>query len=768
MGTRFRATEDWRNAPAAEPITEGATAAETHTAFESRPQFQWAEPDLPARWPSRIGAFLLALAAGGWVGFCCWRADLLLADGLPSFSTVALGIAIFCAPLALAGIAYLLLLRTSRGEARRFGQTAEAMRVEATALEEVLARLSSRIEEGRRALGDHAHQLVRIGDDTTARLGAINGALRGQSDELARQTGTLEHAARGARGDMDALLQDLPRAATQSREMSALLKEAGLGAHERAGELATALVTLGQRSKDAEDSAGGAAQRLAAHVARIEVASDVAGDRLETAAGQMSSSVDAALANAARAVDEARHAIEAQSAAMLAMIEQGRVALDRTGEESTRALAGRLDQLDARLDRMAEQLGRNDAAGGALVDKLDSGLGGIEQRLEALGRTGAARTAALDEAIVTLGARAELIDGALDRGTHSADALIARTETLVGLLRQNGTELGEALPQALAELERRIDESRAALGALVPQATKLAGSASDATAMLGNADALLLRQATTIRALGLAAEERLQTIQEHADRVSAAIAGSGEQARALVDGAAPQLVDALLRVRETAAQAADHAREALAAVIPEAARALGNAAHGALERSIDARIEAQMAEVTSAGAQAVEATNRATERLMKQMLTIADTTAAIESRIAEARAENDKTDEDSLSRRVALLIEALNATAINVAGILSQDVSDSAWTAYLRGDRGIFTRRSVRLIDSAQVREIQRLYGRDPSFHEQLNRYIADFEAMLRRVLASRDGSTLAITLLSSDVGKLYVALAQAIERLRS
>jgi len=39
---------------------------------------------------------------------------------------------------------------------------------------------------------------------------------------------------------------------------------------------------------------------------------------------------------------------------------------------------------------------------------------------------------------------------------------------------------------------------------------------------------------------------------------------------------------------------------------------------------------------------------------------------------------------------------------------------------------------------------------------------------MLRAILAQRDGSPLGVTLLSSDMGKLYVALAQAIERLRS
>ena len=48
-----------------------------------------------------------------------------------------------------------------------------------------------------------------------------------------------------------------------------------------------------------------------------------------------------------------------------------------------------------------------------------------------------------------------------------------------------------------------------------------------------------------------------------------------------------------------------------------------------------------------------------------------------------------------------------------------------------------------------------------------MNRYVHDFEAMLRRVLSERDGATLGVTLLSSDMGKLYVALSQAIDRSR-
>ncbi len=119
------------------------------------------------------------------------------------------------------------------------------------------------------------------------------------------------------------------------------------------------------------------------------------------------------------------------------------------------------------------------------------------------------------------------------------------------------------------------------------------------------------------------------------------------------------------------------------------------------------------------------------------------------------------------SCRVALLIESLNSTAIDVTKVLSNDVTDSAWNAYLKGDRGVFTRRAVRLLDSGEAREIQRHYDQELDFREQVNRYISDFETMLRRVLADGDGNALAVTLLSSDMGKLYVALAQAIQHLR-
>ena len=95
-------------------------------------------------------------------------------------------------------------------------------------------------------------------------------------------------------------------------------------------------------------------------------------------------------------------------------------------------------------------------------------------------------------------------------------------------------------------------------------------------------------------------------------------------------------------------------------------------------------------------------------------------------------------------------------------------MTDIAWASYLRGDRGIFTRRAVQLLDHTEARDIAKVYADDSEFAENVSRYIHDFEAMLRAMLSTRDGHALGVTLLSSDMGKLYVALAQAIERLRT
>ena len=147
------------------------------------------------------------------------------------------------------------------------------------------------------------------------------------------------------------------------------------------------------------------------------------------------------------------------------------------------------------------------------------------------------------------------------------------------------------------------------------------------------------------------------------------------------------------------------------------------------------------------------------------MLTLGQSAAALEQHIEQTGKEQREKDSEAFARRVSLLIDSMHSAAIDVGKILSDEIDDKAWDAYLKGNRGVFTSRAVRLLGGSETRAIRAHYESDPEFQRSVNRYVHDFEAMLRRVLAERDGGMIAVTLMSSDMGKLYAALAQAIDK---
>jgi hypothetical protein len=140
---------------------------------------------------------------------------------------------------------------------------------------------------------------------------------------------------------------------------------------------------------------------------------------------------------------------------------------------------------------------------------------------------------------------------------------------------------------------------------------------------------------------------------------------------------------------------------------------------------------------------------------------------ALEAHIETTSNAQREKDSEAFARRVSMLIDSMHSAAIDVGKILSDEVDDRAWDSYLKGNRGVFTSRAVRLLDGSEARAIRTHYESDVEFQRSVNRYVSDFEAMLRRVLAERDGGMIAVTFMSSDMGKLYAALAQAIDKLR-
>jgi hypothetical protein len=736
---------------------------------EPEPDVVFLEEELDAPAP-RFGWVLPALAlitVVAWFAGMIWLSLPSLEVGLPPVE-MAQFVAALCVPPALIGILCLLALRTSRAEARRFGASARAMRAEAAAMERRLAALARQIETNRAALAEQTDVLIAMGERASSRMETVTTAAGQQALSLDASTRTLSDAASEAERRVAIVLASLPKAHEEMRGMAERVDAAGLLAGQRAAALDAQLVALAERGREADQIAGGAAERLAAHIARMEATSETAGARLEQVTGEMSVAVDTVLDRTAQAVDEARKGIAAQGEAILAMLGANQAALDRAGRDSVEVLAERIAAIEEAVGRIGARLGEEQGRGDLLFAGLSAGVDRLDRELQVFHAAGTDRTQTMAASISALHGSVDAMSEAMRTGDELARKVIGTSEDLLIALDASAREIDETLPEALARLDDRIAASRKVVAGAKPELLALVTAAESTHDAIEAIADVVSQQRDTLAKTQASLLETLTSGGEQAASLGAIVDETIETTRRFADSAAPQLVEALIRVRETANAAADHARETLAGIIPGAARAIEEASGTALRRAIDNSVRQQLAELAETTEAAVAAASRASERLGQQMASLAAATAEVEAQIAAGHVEREKADSDSFARRVSLLIEALNSASIDIAKAFSAEVTDSAWAAYLKGDRGVFTRRAVRLLDPGETREIARLYDDDAAFRDNVNRYIHDFEAMLRQILTLRDGSPLGVTLLSSDMGKLYVALAQAIERLRT
>ncbi len=713
----------------------------------------------------RVFAGLLILLGAGWIGFSGYA----LATNWPGPGLAAWAgwIGTISGPLVLLGLLWVIFGRTPRRETERFTQAVTQMRAESQALESLLGIVAARLQENRAALGDEAARLMALGDEASDRLGRVTRALADGSAGLDRSAQALDHAAASARVDIGVLLSDLPRAEEQARAAAESLRAAGLGAHEQAAALEGHLAALTARGREADETVGGAAQRLGAHVARIESSAGAAAERMNEAAAQMNAAVDGAMARAAESVDRARGGLETQGQAMLAMVEQSRAAFEQAGAEAAQRLSAALDSAETKIAALAAGLETQEAASRGLVEGISGQLGELDARLSALGASGEEQNARLTQSVGVLRDVARQLQGEIEAGNTASGNLIDRTHEMAEALTGVSGQFRELLIGALGEVEGQAERTREAVKSVVPEMEAVQAAAALAAESMGESEASATRQRAALDAMITTVQGAVAQADEKLRALGGSVGETDAAAARLVQETGPQLIEALVRVREAANQAAGHAREAILSAIPDSVAALAEASREAMSDAVGEPLQEQLAEIAGASQHAMTVARQASERLTRQLLVMSETAAAMEDRIAEDQAARDERDAGELSRRVSLLIEALNSTAIDVNKLLSNEVADIAWAAYLKGDRGVFTRRAVRLLDSGEAREVLRHYEEEADFRDQVNRYIHDFEAMLRRVLADREGATLGVTLLSSDMGKLYVALAQAIDRLR-
>ncbi len=403
--------------------------------------------------------------------------------------------------------------------------------------------------------------------------------------------------------------------------------------------------------------------------------------------------------------------------------------------EHSERIASRLTDF---ADKMRQIAAHGESAGATVAASLQALTAQLTESRSALSGTDAAVAALTDSSVRLL----ELIQASathakvdLPQAIEAGEARLEAAETRAFLLRELTTDAatqGEALSNHVLLTQHTLTEATKALGTLHVGIDYQAEAHS----------------------------AKLTELQQSLERVQAGSTALAEQA----EGALSQAIAALAQAaQDTVAEIEQNS----AAAVTTVARRLGEESAAALDKVVRIRAAEAAGQLEQAAAHAAGVSREAAIQLRDQLAKVNELAGNLERRVAHARQRAEEQVDNDFARRSALITEALNSNAIDIAKALDSDVSDTSWAAYLKGDRGIFTRRAVRLLETGEARSILQLYDSDGDFRSHVSRYIHDFEAMLRQMLSTRDGHALGVTLLSSDMGKLYVALAQSIERLR-
>jgi hypothetical protein len=608
---------------------------------------------------------------------------------------------------------------TRRGLDEQEAESLGSLRSRLTAVRDESAAVARSLREGEAgALEAYRESLARLDEELTGAFARLAELDQSANAAAARHVAELGRAVEQLDNDLTARASLFDEELTRRRSAAAESDAAAIAAIQ--GRLAEIDTELGRRQGEARDHDELAVQSLRERLSLLD--GEIVRRRTE-AAEQEASDLEALRSRLARLDEEiARRHAEHET--------RSQAVVDRT-----EAIAV---QLDTFAQRMKEIAAHGDEAGTSLAATLQ-----------------------------TLSAHLADSRGAL-AGTDSAIAQLTDASVrLLELIQASSTHASEDLPRAIAGGEEQLEAAEKRLFMLRDTAREAVDSSAALEQHVITSQDRLAGALGSLDQLhdGIAAKTESQAARlNELVRSTESLQASGE---ALAENAQTTLRQAIEQLAEAAREAVAGIETGTAEAITGIANQLGDESAAALDRVMRVRAAEAAGQLEQAAAHAAGVSREAAIQLRDQLAMVSELAGNLERRVAQARDKAHEQIDNDFSRRSALITEALNSHAIDIAKALDSDVSDTSWAAYLKGDRGIFSRRAVRLLETGEARSVMQIYETDRDFREHVSRYIHDFEGMLRQLLSTRDGHALGVTVLSSDLGKLYVALAQAIERLR-
>ncbi len=699
---------------------------------------------------------LLLVAFVGWTAFFAMTYWPEAQTGLTNNRVVEL-VANWAIPALLIAVAWLLVMRSSSREATRFGNVAALLRNESDALSQRMRTVNEEISLAREFLSQNARDLESLGRQSSQKLmdsAQVLTAALADSDEKAK---TLEAVSQSANTNLEQLRKHLPVVTSAAKDVTNQIGSAGNNAQIQIKALIATLERVSDAGKSVRD-----------YIDDVEVRADDLAVKLEQSLSSSAKLLDVRSAEALDRSAEMATLMDSASQAISSGIAQASGDIDSILTDSQEHIQSSLVELRQALGEVGSQTEQEEARIHDMIATISTHIRTSADQISEVDRVATEQTSKLAFAVSALGESTRSVGSALTDNQAVTEQLIGQSDRLLESLGTANHEISKTIPAAMDVLSVQLSDGVAQIKSALSSAQSLEELSDNMLEKLNGLEQLIATQRDSVSVLMTQSDAHFSARHEQVDALGSSLRQTQSLLEEMSDEANDRLVTSLLRVRESTRAAAESSRKILDDELAHIADQLTEQNRTALANALDAQVASMNSAVQEAIERNVELSEAASGLVVKQLAELDEMTSSLESRIADSKNSFESVHDDSFARRMVLLTESLNSTAIDVAKILSNDITDTAWASYLKGDRGVFTRRAVRLLDAGEAKIIANHYGEDSEFREHVNRYVHDFESIMRLLLSTRDGNAIGVTLLSSDIGKLYVALAQAIERLRN
>ncbi|MEM6833628.1 MAG: hypothetical protein AAF562_08405, partial [Pseudomonadota bacterium] len=437
-------------------------------------------------------------------------------------------------------------------------------------------------------------------------------------------------------------------------------------------------------------------------------------------------------------------------------------------------------QTDGQIESLSEMLS---AAEDTLTHKLRQiqdaiqNMSSLPEQLEA---TWSPQLSALDATLSqTLKANESALSTLSEQSEKVRNETLSMIETMEAKLQQLGTIADEnigkleptadklsTLQTAFADLQYELQQSDVKLDDIIRGLQTVGSVAREVTTFDDEAIAAMSAQLETqIEDLKKQSDELKRKATADQAAILSTYEDAMDAAEALSSNVSSKLADTTKRVTQEADKAIDLARLKWTGLSEERQ----TAARDALESMITgltAAFTAKTDEITQHLTGFQQATQISLDRLAadtSERLTNSEQTLGRVKSLTKQLDEKTSTD---LIKASSLIIDALNSSAIDINKALSVGHNDEEWARYLAGDKSFFTRKTAQALTKSERENLRKKLNTDEELRQSVLHYIKDFELLMSRAMTGKQPTSLSVALISSDIGKLYVALSQALRRL--